>query len=114
MLNRKEIAGVLVIRTPLTVRYKEVVGVPQLYSEGITMHSVVKLLLGEGERVVGDGARVELTREHEVALRCVRVRVRRAAVRAHQHVAAQRQPPHAHRPAAAVHHVQTCITVHIF
>lgn len=91
--------------------YKEVVGVPQLYSEGITMHSVVKLLLGEGERVVGDGARVELTREHEAALL---LRVRRAPVRAHQHVTAQRQPPHAHRPAAAVHHVQTCSTVHIF
>ena len=71
------------------------------------MHSVVKLLLSEREGVVGDSAGVELTGEHEVPLLGgrVRLRVRRAPVRAHQHVAAQRQPPHAHCPATAVHHV---------
>lgn len=35
------------------------------------MRGVVELLLSEGERVVGDGARVELTGEDEVALRGV-------------------------------------------
>lgn len=72
----------------------------------ITVRRMIKLLLSEGECVVDDSARVELTGEDEAALR-VRVRLRRPLVRADQHVAAQRQTTDAHRPSAAAYHVQT-------
>lgn len=67
------------------------------------MRSVIELLLRKRERVVGDGARVELAGEHQVALRGVRVR--RPPVRAYQHVSAEREAAHAYCPASAVHHV---------
>lgn len=71
----------------------------------ITVRSVIKVLLSEGERMIGDGARMELTREHKMAVR-LSVCVCGASVRAHTDIAAKGQPPHPHRPTAAVYHVQ--------